>query len=212
MSYFFWNGSIRLFMETFLEIMITALVNIRTVDWNTSFPGVKYSTALTLISLILIGLLVPCLILLYCRNFSILKEERFKNSYGAGLAEVSLIKKVAPKSILAFPVTFFGRRIIFAWSAVYLEDFLWAQLAMHMMISVFMVIYLRWYKPMESPLANRMETFNECTTIFLIYCLMCFTDFVPDEETRSKIGLFYIGVNLFHILVHLVFLALATCH
>ena len=81
-----------------------------------------------------------------------------------------------------------------------------------MMISVFMVIYLRWYKPMESPLTNMMETFNECTTIFLLYCLMCFTDFVPDEETRSKIGLFYIGVNLFHILVHLVFLALATCH
>ena len=179
--YFFWNGFIRLFMESFFELAITALVNIRTVDWQTSYRGVKYSNSLTLIILILMGVLVTCLNVLYCRNFSILSEDRFKNRYGSGLEETNLAKKVSPSSILAYPVTFFGRRIIFALSAVYLVHFLWAQLAIMMMISVFMIQYLMLYKPLSSLFLNRMEVLNECVTIILLYGLMCFTDFVPDE-------------------------------
>ena len=204
--YFFWNGFIRLFMECFFELAITALVNIRTVDWQTSYRGVKYSNSLTLISLILMGVLVPCLNVLYCWNFRILNENRFKNRYGSGLEETNLAKKVSPSSILAYPVTFFGRRIIFALSAVYLAHFLWAQLAIMMMISVFMIQYLMLYKPLSSLFLNRMEVLNECVIIILLYGLMCFTDFVPDEKIRSNIGLIYIGVNGLHMLVHLVFM------
>ena len=139
MSYFIWNGLIRLYMETFFELTLAAVLGIHTADWETPYPGVKYSIVLTLISLILVGFFSPCLSVLYCCNFSILKEPRFRNRYGAGLEETSLIKKVSPRSILAYPVTFFGRRIIFALSAVYLSDFLWAQIAIQMMISVFMI-------------------------------------------------------------------------
>ena len=139
MSYFIWNGLIRLYMETFFELTLAAVLGIHTADWETPYPGVKYSIVLTLISLILVGFFSPGLSVLYCCNFSILKEPRFRNRYGAGLEETSLIKKVSPRSILAYPVTFFGRRIIFALSAVYLSDFLWAQIAIQMMISVFMI-------------------------------------------------------------------------
>ena len=128
-NYLFWNGFIRLFIETFFELALSAFVNIQTADWETSYRGVKYSNVLTLISLILIGLLTPCLNFLYCRNFSILTEDRFKNRYGAGLEEVNLTKKESPRSILAFPLFFFSRRILFAVSAVFLDDFLWAQIA-----------------------------------------------------------------------------------
>ena len=212
MTYFFWNGFIRLFMETFLELALAAIINIRTADWQTSFPSVKYSIALALISLVLIGLFFPVLIILYCRSFSVLGEARFKKKYGAGLEEISLIKKVSPKSILAYPVIFFGRRLVFALSAVYLEDFLWGQLAIQMMISVSIVLYLKTFKPLDSPFSNRMEVLNECTVIFLVYFLMLFTDFVPDPENRNKIGRYYVRVNILHMIFHLVFLFLATCY
>ena len=48
--------------------------------------------------------------------------------YGSGLEGTHLAKKVSPRSILVYPVIFFVRRILFAVSAVYLEDFLVAQL------------------------------------------------------------------------------------
>ena len=34
-NYFFWNGLIRLFMESFFELILCALVNLHEVDWNT---------------------------------------------------------------------------------------------------------------------------------------------------------------------------------
>ena len=63
---------------------------------------------------------------------------------------------------------------------------------------------------MESPLANKMEVMNECTIIVLLYGLMCFTDFVPSPETRSGIGLVYIGVTITFIGVHVIKLLLQT--
>ena len=64
-------------METFFEMVMVAVVNLRSADWDTPFPGVRYSIALTLISLILVGMLFPCLTVHYCRNFRILAEDRF---------------------------------------------------------------------------------------------------------------------------------------
>ena len=122
------------------------------------------------------------------------------------------MKEVQPRSILAFQMIFYGRRILFAVSAVLLKDCLWAQLAIQTMVSVFMIIYLMWYKPMESPFANRMEVMNESTFLVLSYGQMCFTDFVPGPETRTDIGSVYMLVSLAHILVHLIFLLLATGH
>ena len=75
-----------------------------------------------------------------------------------------------------------------------------------------MVIYLVGYKPMESPLANIIEIMNECTMIILLYGLMCFTDFLPNPDTRSMIGLVYIGVFITNVLVHIIKLLLQTCY
>ena len=40
--------------------------------------------------------------------------------------------------------------------------------------------------------------------------MMCFNDFVPDPETRSYVGLFYMGFIAANVLVHLIFLGLET--
>ena len=57
-----------------------------------------------------------------------------------------------------------------------------------------------------------MEVLNECVMIILLYGLMCFTDFVPDIEARSKIGLLYIGINLIHMGIHLFFILHSSCY
>ena len=66
-----------------------------------------------------------------------------------------------------------------------------------------MVIYLVYFMPMVDKRTMVMEVFNECTIVCLLYHLMCFSDFVPDAEIRSKLGLSYIALALFNILVHL---------
>ena len=70
--------------------------------------------------------------------------------------------------------------------------------------------YLLFYKPLESPLASRLEVFNEVTILNMTYMLMCFSGFVHDEVTRSNVGFFYVGVIIINIAVHLTLLLLSN--
>ena len=81
-----------------------------------------------------------------------------------------------------------------------------------MMTSVFMIELLLWYWPLNSNFAVRMEVLNECTVLLLGYCMMCFTDFVPEPETRSHVGIFYMGFTAANVLVHIIFLILETSY
>ena len=69
-----------------------------------------------------------------------------------------------------------------------------------------MIIYLMLYKPMQSPFTNRMEVFNECTCIVLMYHIMCFSDFVPEASTRSGLGIGFITIIFSNVAVHLFFM------
>ena len=69
-----------------------------------------------------------------------------------------------------------------------------------------MVIFLTYFEPMESRFTNRMEVFNECTCIVLMYHIMCFSDFVPNPATRSSIGISFIVTIFSNVFVHLYFM------
>jgi hypothetical protein len=38
---------------------------------------------------------------------------------------------------------------------------------------------------MEDKRLNTIEYFNETMIMMVMYCLICFTDFVPDKDTKS---------------------------
>ena len=57
------------------------------------------------------------------------------------------------------------------------------------------------------------ETFNEIITLCLIYLVMCFNgDFVPELETRNKLGYVYISLILFNISTHLFLLLISNVY
>ena len=77
------------------------------------------------------------------------------------------------------------------------------QLAVQNFVSLLIVIYLQWYMPFESHFMNNIETFNELTALVLTYFLFCFTDFVPEPETRNDLGAYYNYVSFANIGVHI---------
>jgi len=118
----------------------------------------------------------------------------------------NLEKKDHKWTAIMTPVTFFLRRIAFVISVVTLKDCLWGQIATQNFIALFMVIFLQWFKPLDSKFSNNMETFNECTCLALTYILICFSDFVPEPEMRHYMGNYYIALTLGNIGIHLLFL------
>lgn len=73
-----------------------------------------------------------------------------------------------------------------------------------------MIIYLGHTSPFDSPFSTKMEIFNECTNILLIYHMMCFTDFVADPNRRYVIGYAVIVVVIGNIATHFFFLIRST--
>ena len=121
-------------METSFELSIVAILNLYTVNWDIPLHEVKYSNSLAIISLILVGALTLFLPLFYWKKFSSLKQKSFRNKVGVGVESTKVDVESPSKSILAYPVIFFGRRIVFAASAIFLGEFLWAQLAIQLTI------------------------------------------------------------------------------
>ena len=77
-----------------------------------------------------------------------LNEETFKDKYGGGVEDSNLDRAKDRWSIIVILASFFGRRIAFIASVIFLGFFLWAQLAIQIMISVFMIILLLTYWPL----------------------------------------------------------------
>lgn len=74
-----------------------------------------------------------------------------------------------------------------------------------------MIIFIGWHRPLDSNFANNMELLNEGTTMFSLYLVMTFSDFVGDPLTRNMCGWAFIGVVSFLVMVHLLFLVGSVC-
>ena len=61
------------------------------------------------------------------------------------------------------------------------------------------------FKPFESALVQRLEVFNELTTILLFGIIYCFTALTP-HSTHPYVGLYFMFTIIFNISIHLFFL------
>ena len=69
-------------------------------------------------------------------------------------------------------------------------------------MSTFVIIYQNWYGPYHSKNYFFFQNFNECFVMFMNYFLICYADFVQDEETRTTLGWAMIGVVSFNLAVN----------
>ena len=78
------------------------------------------------------------------------------------------------------------------------------------MLTLGTVIFTLWYWPLETKKANLFEAFNDITLLLMTYHMWCFTDIVPEPETRHMLGFSFIAVSMMNILVHLVTMLLES--
>ena len=70
-------------------------------------------------------------------------------------------------------------------------------------VSTGMIIYLLCFSPFEDPFFTKIEVMNEVTAIFLLYTMLCFTDWIPSAERRYIYGWFFIGFASLNMIVHI---------
>lgn len=73
----FWNSFIRLFMELYMDLALTAVLNVLTADWASPLKAVKYSNAIA-VSILVLAVVAPFLLVRhYILNWHRLQEPEF---------------------------------------------------------------------------------------------------------------------------------------
>ena len=76
--------------------------------------------------------------------------------------------------------------------------------------TVIALIIVGQTEPLLTRKDNKMEFFNETMIMFVMYIMICFTDFMPDLETREVLGKLCIFVVMLHIIVNIFFMGKDT--
>ena len=67
-----------------------------------------------------------------------------------------------------------------------------------------MLIFLQYYWPFDEPIFTYLETINEITTLFFLYHMFTFTDWVPKAEVRYLLGWSFIAFTVTNLTLHIV--------
>ena len=102
------------------------------------------------------------------------------------------------------PIFFFAKRLVFVSFLVVANAYLWVQVATLNFLALTSIIYMLWYKPMETLQANLIEVFNDYTLLVMTYFLWCFTDIIGEPETRYELGYVFISIILGNVALHLI--------
>ena len=112
---------------------------------------------------------------------------------------------IGPISLI-HPIYFLFRRLLIAVIVVFLKDHLIFQV-MLLDFSVIAGVIITGYIEYESSSKRNKELVNEAMVMCVLYCMICFTPFVPDMRARVVLGYFcciivsiHLAVNLYSIL------------
>ena len=108
------------------------------------------------------------------------------------------------------PIFFFAKRLCLVLILLGAGLSPWYQIAMLNSMAVASIIYVMWFMPFENKSMNYIEVMNEVTLLLLTYTLWCFTDFVPEAETRHLLGFVFIATSQGNVIVHLTLMVCET--
>lgn len=201
---FLYSGGVsRMLIELFFDLFFLGLLNLHTAEWNTEFDSVKASNYVSLAIITAICIIFSLLTLRFFRQPCGKRAENFIK-LNPVLFEGKRVEKNTKKwTLILASAAFFVQRMSVAMILVLAKDYLWVQVASINTMALAGIVFNTWYKPHESKVDRHFENFDDVTTLLFTYLLFCFTSFVPSAETRSELGLCFIGVMFANIAVHL---------
>ena len=132
------------------------------------------------------------------------KDKEFRKKYNP-IFEILAFKD--ERAIILEPFISVMRVLILPATLIFLQKLRFFQLFCTNFLSVFMTIYVGWFKPYRYDI-NFWQQYNEVFVILMNYHLICFADLIQDESTRDIMGFSIIAVISFNLITnisHIVF-------
>jgi len=117
--YLFWNGSIRLLMESYTEFALFVLLDLKYMEWPTDQPGVTLNNYVTILfsAIVLLGPLV--LIVYGCKNMNRLADKKMQRRLGTFTEGTAIEKKDYAFVAVLVPTSYFVRRLLLVATLVF---------------------------------------------------------------------------------------------
>ena len=200
-------------MEGYLNFVMFSLIDYSAE--NSVHEGIMITQISRMIAIGLIGLtaFVPLILLIAtCYKFNHwIEDENAEESSIAAHVDGMKVQEGYRGSVVFITSFFFVRRASFCLTLLYWPNFFWGQIAIQFLASTCLVIFIQWARPLESRFANNMETINEVVTVILQYCLMYFSNFMPDDKLRHDLGYVYLAVVCLHVIFHMSIMMFSSC-
>jgi hypothetical protein len=166
-----------LIIEGFMEFQISSqLLLVAPEDY---IERNKHMYRAAIFFMIVTIVLLPCLLLyVIAKPFETLKQEKFKQVWGALYEDIRLKDSKSP---LFNTLVFIVRRLIFIQIGFFLGKHGGMQVIFFLFLNLFAMIYLGNIKPYQLRRKNRIELFNETCVVLIGLHMPCFTDWLPDK-------------------------------
>ena len=150
-AFLFWNGIIRVIMETYMEVSLISVLNISVVYWQTDDSYIQASSICALVFLSLFSAFPLLLLLKLCRSRENWHKYGFKKRYGTVFEGLLIYNDSVfnKRSVLIPLMTFFGRRMLLAAILISMRTSLAPKLLIQMLVSLAIPVYLLYFKPYE---------------------------------------------------------------
>ena len=125
----FWGGTSRFFIESYVQITLYTLLNLKEFEWDKDFPLITLSDVLSIVSLAAIVTLPIVLVIFLACTMAKWSDGEFAARNGALLDGADLDREFNQWLVLLIPMSYFLRRMLMCLTLVFWIDFIWGQLA-----------------------------------------------------------------------------------
>ena len=210
--YLYWNGTVKTYMEVFLDITLFSFLNVKELSWKHDIPGVKACNTLAILTVIFsFALPVTFIVLLVMYHKKGGSSSLTFRKKMRSLTDDKDNRRDKRCPIITITFLYFASRLQLAIVLVYWQSFLWGQLAIQFIVTIAMLIVVQWWKPFESPFLNKVETVNILVQLVMLYMMLCFSDFTDKPETRHMLGKVFVGIICGFVLIHVTIMMAGSC-
>jgi hypothetical protein len=210
-----WSGFILFFIEGGLDFSFCAMIEFSTYrERLADFTYGNWISLGTALFFLLCFLATACFNRCYLRpNYEELKTDKMKKRYGAAYSGMNIDRDesvTANQNSLLFMEYFVYRRIIFSTMILVPKDQVYLQffiLQFNNLASTSLLIYYNAYEDKEE---HMLTIFTECVFLMATYFVYTFTDLVTDPHIKQNVGLLFIFVTIFNLVVLIFFAELRS--
>jgi len=188
---FLFSFPIRLMLEAYLELCVSAFVNFKNLANHTA--GDIFASAFSVFLVIAAVLLPPFLAAICTIHQYSIRDPYFKARFGSLFEGLDTSRSLAVMYYPAFTL----RRLLYSWTAVYLVENAMYQVQVFTICSILYSVYLVSVRPFSSNVANIMEVINETCVNLFAFGLFLLTPMVSDADARYEIGWGLISLTMF---------------